>query len=116
MTAANVAPLGLGTRRGPVALAQSGEVGRRVTKRTGRPFEIAGIAAFGTRLAGQLDVSASSEMIVVREHGESMAGDCERLGRHVAARMLSRGAARLMGTPGSVSASAATTNRDDAHD
>jgi hypothetical protein len=88
VTAANVAPPGLGTRRSPMALAQ----------------------------AGELDVSASSEMIVVREHGEAMAGDCERLGRDLAARMLSRGTARLMGTPGSVSAGAATTNRDDAHD
>jgi hypothetical protein len=88
VTAANVAPLRQGTRRSPVALAQ----------------------------AGELDVSASSEMIVVREHGEAIAGDCERLGRDLAARMLWRGAARLTGTPGSVSASAATTNRDDAHD
>ncbi len=60
-------------------------------------------------VAGQrLDVSASSEMMVVREHGEAEAARSEELGRDLAARMLSRGAARLMGVPG--------TNRDDAHD
>jgi porphobilinogen deaminase len=115
-----------------MALAQSGTVAQRTTGRTGRPAGITGITSFGdasrerltqiggtgvfARHAGELDVSASSEMIVVREHGEAMAGDCERLGRGIAARMLSRGAARLMGAPGSVSASAATTYRDDAHD
>ena len=65
----------------------------------------------GTAHGGELDVSASSEMIVVREHGEAEAADSERLGHDLAARMLARGAARLMGAPGG-----ATTNRDDAHD
>jgi hydroxymethylbilane synthase len=76
--------------------------------------------------AGELDVSASSEMIVLREHGEAEAADSVRLAFDLAARMLSRGAARLMGAPGSVPAGTiaadtvppdtATTNRDDAHD
>ena len=76
---------------------------------------------------GELDVFASSEMIVVREHGEAEAADCVRLAFDLAARMLSRGAARLMGgAPGSMAADtiAATTappdtariNRDDTHD
>jgi hydroxymethylbilane synthase len=75
---------------------------------------------------GELDVSASSEMMVVREHGEAEAADSVRLGFDLAARMLSSGAARLMGAPGSVPAGAiaastvppdtATTNRDDTHD
>jgi hypothetical protein len=65
-------------------------------------------------------------MMVVREHGEAEAADCVRLAFDLAARMLSRGAARLMSAPGSVLAGAiaastippdtATTNRDDAHD
>jgi hydroxymethylbilane synthase len=77
-------------------------------------------------VALELDVSASSEMIVVREHGEAEAADSVRLAFDLAARMLSRGAARLMGAPGSVPAGTiaadtvppdtATTNRDDAHD
>jgi hydroxymethylbilane synthase len=76
--------------------------------------------------AAELDVSASSEMMVVREHGEAEAADSVRLGFDLAARMLSCGAARLMGAPGSVPADAiaastvppdtATTNRDDTHD
>jgi hydroxymethylbilane synthase len=77
-------------------------------------------------VALELDVSASSEMMVVREHGEAEAADSVRLAFDLAARMLSRGAARLMGAPGSVPAGSiaadtvppdtATTNRDDAHD
>lgn len=45
--------------------------------------------------------------IVVRERGEAEAADADRLGRDLAARMLARGAANLMG---------ARTDRDDAHD
>ncbi|HEX8008435.1 MAG TPA: hypothetical protein VF482_18645, partial [Trebonia sp.] len=45
--------------------------------------------------------------IVLRERGEAEAADAERLGRDLAARMLARGAANLMG---------ARTDRDDAHD
>jgi hydroxymethylbilane synthase len=59
-------------------------------------------------MRGKLDVFASSEMMVVREHGEAEAACAERLGRELAARMLSRGAARLIGAK-----STATTNRDD---
>jgi hydroxymethylbilane synthase len=44
---------------------------------------------------------------VVRERGEAVAADAERLGQDLAARMLARGAANLMG---------ARTDRDDAHD
>jgi hydroxymethylbilane synthase len=54
-----------------------------------------------------VDESAGSGRIVVRERGEGDATDGARLGRELAARMLARGAARLMG---------ATTDRDDAHD
>jgi len=63
---------------------------------------------------GELDLAASSEMIVVREHGEAEAADCVRLAFDLAARMLSRGAARLMGAPGLPTT--ATRNRDDAHE
>ncbi len=76
---------------------------------------------------GELDVFASSEMIVVREHGEAEAADSVGLAFDLAARMLSRGAARLMGgAPGSIPADTiaattarpdtATINRDDTHD
>jgi hydroxymethylbilane synthase len=54
-----------------------------------------------------LDETAGSERMVVREHAEGDAADAAGLGRDLAARMLARGAARLIG---------ATTNRDDAHD
>jgi hypothetical protein len=48
-----------------------------------------------------LDVSQSSEMIVVREHGDADVACPDGLGRDVAGRMLARGAARLAGAPGS---------------
>ncbi|HEY6787824.1 MAG TPA: hydroxymethylbilane synthase [Trebonia sp.] len=77
---------------------------------------LASLGGAGVVPSGGLDVSPSSEMIVVREHGEAAAAAPEWLGRHLAARMLARGAARLLGVPGFAVASGATTNRDDAHD
>lgn len=66
---------------------------------------------------GELDDSANGEMMVVREHGEAEAADSVRLALDLAARMLSRGAARLMGAPSSSpERDTATNNRDDAHD
>jgi hydroxymethylbilane synthase len=48
-----------------------------------------------------VDESAGSERIVVREHAEGEAADAARVGRDLAARMLARGAARLInGTAG----------------
>lgn len=85
-------------------------------------------------------------MTVVREHGEADVCDPGGLGRDLAGRMLARGAARLVGAPGSATkgtaakdtaangsaikdtaakdsatkdsatAGTATTNREDAHD
>jgi hydroxymethylbilane synthase len=57
--------------------------------------------------AGELDETAGSARMVVRERAEGPATRAAELGRDLAARMLARGAARLIG---------ATTNRDDAHD
>ncbi len=39
--------LRLGSRRSPMAVAQSGEVARRITERTGRQVEIVGVTTFG---------------------------------------------------------------------
>jgi hydroxymethylbilane synthase len=39
--------LRLGTRRSPMALAQSGEVARRITERTGREIELVGVTTHG---------------------------------------------------------------------
>ena len=82
----------------------------------GVPSTLATLGGTGVVPPGGLDVSPSSEMIVVREHGEADAAAPEWLGRDLAARMLARGAARLLGAPGFAVASGATTNRDDAHD
>ena len=41
------APLRLGSRRSPMALAQSGEVARLITERTGRQVEIVGVTTLG---------------------------------------------------------------------
>jgi hydroxymethylbilane synthase len=66
-----------------------------------------------------VDETAGSETMVVREHAEGEAADAAGLGRDLAARMLARGAARLMGAADSKSDGAPrgrTTDRDDAHD
>jgi hydroxymethylbilane synthase len=54
-----------------------------------------------------LEETAGCATMVVRERAEGPAARAAGLGRELAARMLARGAARLMG---------ATTNRDDSHD
>jgi hydroxymethylbilane synthase len=54
-----------------------------------------------------VDVAAGTERMVVRDRGEADAADAARLGRDLAARMLSLGAAGLLGPK---------TNREDAHD
>ena len=64
-------------------------------------------AQLGTHQPGGLDVSAGSERMVVRDRGEADAADAARLGRELAARMLSHGAAGLL---------RAENDRDDAHD
>jgi hydroxymethylbilane synthase len=96
---------------------------------------LAGVV-LGMPHAGGVEVSAGSEMMVVREHGDADAGDPQGLGRDLARRMLARGAARLVGAPGSAvrdsasensatdnraskdgtTAGTATTNREDLHD
>ena len=43
----NSQPLRLGTRRSPMAVAQSGDVARLVTERTGREVEIVGVTTLG---------------------------------------------------------------------
>lgn len=40
-------PLRLGTRKSPMALAQSGQVARLITERTGVPVELVGLTTFG---------------------------------------------------------------------
>ena len=48
------ATLRLGSRRSPMAIAQSGEVARLITERTGRPVEIVGVTTFGDVTREQL--------------------------------------------------------------
>jgi hydroxymethylbilane synthase len=96
---------------------------------------LAGVV-LGMPHAGGVEVSAGSEMMVVRERGDADAGDPQGLGRDLARRMLARGAARLVGAPGNAArdsasensatdnraskdgttAGTATTNREDVHD
>jgi hydroxymethylbilane synthase len=47
-------PLRLGTRRSPMAMEQSGQVARAITKRTGVQVELVGIATHGDVSRGQL--------------------------------------------------------------
>ena len=43
----NAQPLRLGSRRSPMAIAQSGDVARLITERTGRQVEIVGVTTLG---------------------------------------------------------------------
>jgi hydroxymethylbilane synthase len=72
----------------------------------GARVRLAGVVLGKARAEG-VDVSAGSEMMVVREHGEADAVDPGGLGRDLARRMLARGAARLVGGPGSAARSSA---------
>ena len=47
-------PLRLGTRKSPMAMAQSGQVAAMITERTGRPVEIVGVTTFGDVSRAQL--------------------------------------------------------------
>ncbi len=47
-------PLRLGTRKSPMARAQSGQVAAMITERTGRPVEIVGVTTFGDVSRAQL--------------------------------------------------------------
>jgi hydroxymethylbilane synthase len=67
---------------------------------------LAGVV-LGMPHAGGVDVSAGSEMMVVREHGEADAADPDGLGHELARRMLARGAARLVGAPASAARNSA---------
>jgi len=69
------APLRLGSRRSPMAVAQSGDVARLLTERTGRRVEIVGVTTFGDVSRAQLTqiggtgvfVSALRESLLSRE-------------------------------------------------
>ena len=68
-------PLRLGSRRSPMAVAQSGNVARLLTERTGRRVEIVGVTTFGDVSREQLAqiggtgvfVSALRESLLRRE-------------------------------------------------
>ena len=47
-------PLRLGTRKSPMAMAQSGQVAGLITERTGRPVELVGVTTFGDVSRSQL--------------------------------------------------------------
>jgi hydroxymethylbilane synthase len=68
-------PLRLGSRRSPMAVAQSGDVARLLTERTGRPVELVGVTTLGdvsreqlTQIGGTgVFVSALRESLLRRE-------------------------------------------------
>jgi hydroxymethylbilane synthase len=90
------------------------------TSAGGGRVRLAGVV-LGMPHPGGVDVSAGSEMMVVREHGEADAADPAGLGRDLARQMLARGAGQLVGAAGSATTTSATTtsattNREDVHD
>src|SRR4029077_3735848 len=53
-TTLRLAPLKLGSRRSPMAIAQSRQVAEMITERTGRPVEIVGVTTLGDVSRAQL--------------------------------------------------------------
>jgi hydroxymethylbilane synthase len=71
----NAEPLRLGTRKSPMAIAQSGDVARLITERTGRRVEIVGVTTLGDVSREQLSQIGGTGVFVsaLREsllHGE----------------------------------------------
>ena len=71
------APLRLGTRKSPMAMAQSLQVARLVTEQTGREVELTGIATFGDVSRAQLAQIGGTGVFVSGLRMSLLAGDID---------------------------------------
>ncbi len=71
------APLRLGTRKSPMALAQSQQVARLITERTGREVELTGITTFGDVSRAQLAQIGGTGVFVSGLRASLLAGDID---------------------------------------
>jgi hydroxymethylbilane synthase len=70
-------PLRLGTRKSPMAIAQSGQVARVVTERTGRAIELVGITTFGDVSRAELAQIGGTGVFVSGLRASLLAGDID---------------------------------------
>jgi hydroxymethylbilane synthase len=73
----STAPLRLGTRRSPMALAQAGQVARLITERTGRAVEIVGVTTFGDVSRAQLAQIGGTGVFVSGLRERLLAGEVD---------------------------------------
>src|SRR5215469_8452522 len=71
------APLRLGTRRSPMAIAQSQAIGDAITARTGREVELVGITSAGDRSAEPLTQIGGTGVFVSALRVSLLAGDVD---------------------------------------
>jgi hydroxymethylbilane synthase len=71
------APLRLGTRKSPMAMAQSLQVARLVTEQTGREVELTGITTFGDVSRAQLAQIGGTGVFVSGLRMSLLAGDID---------------------------------------
>src|SRR5215469_12862237 len=71
------APLRLGTRRSPMAVAQSQMIGNAITERTGREVELVGITSAGDRSAELLTQIGGTGVFVSALRASLLAGEVD---------------------------------------
>jgi hydroxymethylbilane synthase len=71
------APLRLGTRKSPMAMAQSLRVAQLITERTGRAVELAGITTFGDVSRGELATIGGTGVFVSALRESLLAGEVD---------------------------------------
>jgi hydroxymethylbilane synthase len=72
-----VTALRLGTRKSPMAMAQSLQVARAITERTGREVELVGISTYGDASAGQLAQIGGTGVFVTGLRASLLAGEVD---------------------------------------
>jgi len=77
VTSSLARPLRLGTRKSPMALAQSGQVGRAVTARTGREVELVGMTTLGDVSREQLAQMGGTGVFVSGLRRALLAGEID---------------------------------------
>ena len=70
-------PLRLGTRKSPMAVAQSLQVARAITERTGREIELVGISTYGDASAAQLAQIGGTGVFVSGLRARLLAGEVD---------------------------------------
>jgi hydroxymethylbilane synthase len=70
-------PLRLGTRKSPMAMAQSGQVARLITERTGREVTLVGLTTFGDVTRAELAQIGGTGVFVSTLRGSLLAGEVD---------------------------------------